>query len=295
MRRIGYIAVLLSVTIWSMAFVSSKILLEVLAPVSIVFLRYLLASIFFVVFMVVRKKSFKISRRDIPLFLGSAGIGIVVYFVAELEGLKRLQASTATLILALIPLAIIFVNRFTKTERLSNTKKFAGGGSIIGVAMVVGGDPTTGNLMGYLFMVIAVFSWVIYSYTTTALTRRYDEIKVTAYGAFITTFCFLPFFLTGNVDFSQVHILHWMHLLFLGVISSAIGFGLYNFALKEIGGTASSLAINLIPIITLGFGYAFLGETMNWIQLLGGLLIVILMGLTILDDVDKPVVVREHE
>ncbi len=295
MKKIGYIAVLLSVTIWSMAFVSSKILLEVLSPISIVFLRYFMASVFFVIVMVIRRKSFKISIKDIPLFMGSAGIGIVVYFLAELEGLKRLQASTATLILALIPLALIIVNRFTKTEKLSNTKKFASVGSIIGVAMVVGGDPTAGNFMGYLFMGIAVLSWVVYSFTTTTLTHRYDETKVTAYGAYITTLCFLPFFLSGDVDFTLVKTEHWMHLFFLGIVSSAIGFGLYNFALKEIGGTASSLAINFIPIITLVFGYIFLGETMNWVQLIGGFLIVVLMGFTIVDDVEKTLVVREHE
>lgn len=293
MKKLGYIAVFLSVSIWSMAFVSSKILLEVMSPMSIVFLRYLFASVFFIGIMIKSKRSFKVQREDISLFLSSALIGIVLYFIAELAGLERLKASTATLILALIPLVIILVNRFTKTEKLSNTKRLAVVGSIFGVAMVVGGESGTNDYIGFLYMGVAVFSWVVFSFQTTVLTHKYDETKVAAIQAFITLVAFLPFFLFEEVDFSSVELLHWSHLIFLGIVSSAIGFILYNYALKTIGGTVSSLVINFMPVITLGFGYIFLGETMTWIQMLGGLIIIGLMGLTIVDDVQ--VVVREHE
>lgn len=284
MKKLGYIAIFLSVTIWSLAFVSSKIVLDVFPPMVLVFYRYVFANIFFLGLMLARKQSFRVDKKDIPLFLSSGLIGITFYFIFELAGLQRLQASTSTLILALIPLVIIFVNMFTKTESLSRNKKIAVVGSIIGVGMVVGSDTSGNNLLGYLYMFGAVLSWVVFSFQTTKLTKKYDETKIAAVHAIVALISFTPAMFIYDVDYSKVESIHWLNILFLGIISSAIGFALYNYALKAIGGTVSSLVINFIPVITLGFGYIFLGETMTTIQLLGGLLIVGFMALTVLDD-----------
>lgn len=284
MKKLGYISIFLSVTIWSMAFVSSKIVLEVLPPMAIVFFRYVFANIFFLGLMIYKKQNFRIDKKDIPIFLSSSIIGIVVYFVAELAGLQRLQASTSTLILALIPLVIIFVNRFTKTEKLSTTKKVAVFGSIVGVALVVGGESGQNDYIGYFFMFIAVLCWVVFSFQTTKLTHKYDETKVAAIQALITLISFTPFIFVQDIDFAKVEFIHWANILFLGVIASAIGFVLYNTALRTIGGTVSSLVINFMPVITLGFGFIFLGETMSITQLFGGVLIMGFMAVTMMDD-----------
>jgi drug/metabolite transporter (DMT)-like permease len=121
----------------------------------------------------------------------------------------------------------------------------------------------------------------------------FDETKVAAIQGFITLIAFLPFFLFETPDYQSLTLVHWSHLVFLGVVSSGVAFILYNYALKTIGGTVSSLGINFIPVFTLFFGFIFLGETMNWIQILGGLLIIILMGFTIVEDNQE--VIREHE
>jgi len=293
MKKLGYISIFLSVTIWSLAFVSSKVVLEVMPPMSIVFFRYIFANIFFIILMTIRKQSFRVERKDIPLFLSSALIGITLYFVFELAGLQRLQASTSTLILALIPLVIIFVNRFTKTEKLSNTKRLAVVGSIIGVGMVVGSETSGNDLLGYLLMFGAVLAWVVFSFQTSKLTQKYDETKIAAVHSLVALVSFTPLFLMEDVDYTIIEPIHWMNIMFLGVISSAIGFALYNFALKTIGGTVSSLVINFIPVITLGFGYIFLNETMTLIQIAGGVLIMGFMTLTILDDFNV-VIRKEH-
>lgn len=294
MKKMGYIAIFLSVTIWSMAFVSSKIVLEVMPPLLIVFYRYCFAVVFFAILLRIKGKNFKVERQDIPLFLSSALIGISMYFVFELAGLQRLQASTTTLILSLIPLFIILVNRVTKTEMLNNTKRFAAIGSIAGVILVVGADVGNVDLLGYVFMFGAVLSWVVFSFQTSRLTKKYDETKIAAVHAVITLVSFVPSLFIYEVDYSIITMKHWMHVGFLGIISSAIGFALYNYALKEIGGTVSSLVINFIPVITLGFGYLVLGETMGWMQIVGGLMIMGFMAMTMLDDFNE-VIRREYE
>ena len=284
MKKLGYIAIFLSVTIWSMAFVSSKIVLEVMPPTVIVFYRYVFANLFFLGILILRKQNLKIDLKDLPLFMSSALIGITLYFVFELAGLQRLQASTSTLILALIPLVIIFVNRFTKTETLSRNKKLAVIGSIIGVALVVGSDGGEDNWLGYILMFGAVLSWVVFSFQTTRLTQKYDETKIATVHAIITLISFIPFMFFQDVDYSQVEAIHWLNIMFLGIVASAVGFVLYNYALRTIGGTVSSLVINFMPVITLVFGYFVLGETMTVTQLIGGFLIVAFMALTVIDD-----------
>ena len=66
-----------------------------------------------------------------------------------------------------------------------------------------------------------------------------------------------------------------IHLLYLGVCCSALGYIFYVHAVKRLGATISSAFLNLIPVVTVVCGYFILGEKVSWPQLAGMSLIMI--------------------
>lgn len=292
MRKFGYIAIFITAILWGISFISTKILLEIMVPSQIIFMRYFIANFAFVAIMITRKISFKVEKKDWWLFLATTFFGIVLYLIFEARGLERLNATTATLILSLIPIFIMFLNRFTKADQLTNRKRLAVIGSVIGVYLVVQGESGTNEFMGYIYMFLCVISWVFYTIYTNKLTEKYNEIKVAAVQSYIGSFFFLPVVFSNSFDLTVLDSIHWLHITFLGLACSAGAFTLYVYAVKVIGNTISSLVINFIPLVTLVAGYIFLGETLTTIQLVGGTIILSVMALAISDDKEIHVEIR---
>jgi len=286
MKRLGYLSVFATTLIWGFSFVSIKISLEVFSPTAIIFYSYILASLFFMGMMVKTKEGFKIDKADIFLLLKSSIFGVVLYFYAEIIGVDLLNASTASVILSLVPIVIMISNYFLYRERLSKVKMGAIFISVIGI-MILFSDSLSfqgEGLVGYISMFAAILLWAYFSGASAKLTKKYSELKISSFQSFIALLVFAPFMLFQQTDYSAVTYIHWMNILYLGLISSAVGFYLYVYSIKKIGATETSLFVNFIPVVTFFFGFLLLNETMKTNQIIGGLIIIIAMSYSVVSD-----------
>lgn len=284
MKKLGYFAILLAATIWGISFVSTKVLLEVFAPFQIMVFRYIFASALFLILLKIRKHKLTIEREDIKWFVLSAMFGVILYMVFEAYGLTYLNATTATLILAIIPVFIMFANRFMKSEVLTTRRRIAVAVSVLGVYLLVSGEGGSNQLIGYIFMLLAVISWVFYTFISNKLTTKYAELKVTGLQYLIATVLYSPMIFFQDINYADVTLNHWLNLIFLGFGSSAMAFYLYVISIKAIGNTIASLVINFVPVVTLVFGYIFLNEVLSTMELIGGAIILLSMAVAISDD-----------
>jgi len=286
MKKMGYIAILFTMVVWGLSYISIKIALEVFSPVALVFYRYVFASIFFIIFMKIKKESFKIDKEDLPLFLGSSLFGIALYFYFETMGVTYLSVSSASIILSLIPLVIMISNFLIHNERLNKTKIITLFASIIGIYLIVKNDTGgVNNIKGYFFMFLAVIFWAVFSELTSRLTEKYSELKTAATQTYMTLLMYLPLMFFQDIDYSVVYSYHWIHVIALGVISSAISFMLYVYAMRTIGTTESGLFVNFIPIVTIIFGFIVFGEMLSPLQILGAAVIIGTMTVMMIIDI----------
>jgi drug/metabolite transporter (DMT)-like permease len=66
----------------------------------------------------------------------------------------------------------------------------------------------------------------------------------------------------------------WAGLVYLGVPATSLAYCGYYHAIRRIGGVASGLFINLVPLFALLFGRLFLAEILHAGELAGGLLVI---------------------
>ena len=66
-----------------------------------------------------------------------------------------------------------------------------------------------------------------------------------------------------------------LHVLYLGIFCSAVGYTFYMYALDHLGVGTTTLYINLIPVVTVAASALFLQEQLGGKQIAGALLVIV--------------------
>ncbi len=278
-KLFALIAILFSVIFWGYSFVSTKIILEELPPITIAFLRQVIASVVLIIFLYIKKLFIKMPIKDILLLATSSLFGIVFYFLFENTGLKYTTASNASIIVAAVPIFTLISEylfyKFKVTKRVVSCVII----SIIGVVLVIfeqgSLDFSSGSIKGNILMIGAMISWVIYTIICKSFAEKYKGIVITAYQMIAASILFIPFTIPEISQWHSISTYSLFNLLYLALFCSALAYYLYNFSVKGLGATVSSMFLNLIPVVSIIGGVLVLGERISLFQIGGMLLIMI--------------------
>lgn len=265
------LAVLGAVVLWGASFSTMRIALQDLHPLSVMWLRMIIALA--CILPLYRTVSLSAYRKgDWKLLLAAVVFQPCLYFWLESAALGLTSSAQAGIISASVPLLVAVAAWMILKEPLST--RVVGGLllSVAGVAVLtLGGQatlsapsPLLGNSMEFLAMVCAAANMIIIR----ILGRRYDAWTLTVMQ--VVTGCL--FFSPGIAHLMDVpagtfdlHLI--LILVFLGAGVTLGAFSLYNWAITRMPASTASAHINLIPVVAVGCGFAFLGETMNPLQM----------------------------
>ncbi len=266
--------------IWGISFVASKYVLAYLTPLTYMALRFVLSAAALGGFAA-RLKGPRLRRREHLLVFATALAEPIAYFLFESYGLTFTTASKAALIVAATPAMVMVAARLFLKEAMTRRGILAVALSIVGIALVVGGDPTVawsepGSYLGDLLVLGSVLSAAVYIVFARFLTQSHSPVKITfyqiAWGALV--FVVLWAFQGPGDRVISLSPIAWMSMAFL-VLGATLGaFLLYNFALSRVPAGQAALFINAIPVVTAVAGWAFLGERLSALQIVGGCVVV---------------------
>ncbi len=276
---ISILFILLPVFFWGLSFISTKVLLREMPPISIAFFRQLIALIPLVVWGLVTGASFKIKPVDLLLLAGSCFFGIVLYFIFENNGLRLTTASTASMIVAAVPVFTLITEALFFKMKISARMVLCIAVSILGVYLVISVngrlDFSSGTFLGNMLMMGAMASWVIYTIMSRRLGSRYSSLVITLYQTALSSALFIPFILPEIKSWKPLSAIALINLIYLGVFCSAISYFSFLYAMKKLGTAVSSAFLNLIPVVSVAAGFLILGERLFLIQYLGMILILL--------------------
>lgn len=276
----GYIAIMIAVIAWGISFLNTKIAIQALGAMTLCFSRFSMALIILSIIAFISKKDLRIKKKDIKYFLLAGGVGITVYFYFESTGVKYISPSSASLVLASLPIATILAETVFDRKKLNMKMVLGGIISLIGVGIVISSDLdlknifASGELKGYIMMFCAIGAWVVYSLSTRVLFNKYSQFTIIYYQFVFGVALALPFAFLENNSIELINSTVIMNVIMLGIFSSTIGFFAYNYSMKVLGVSKSSLFINFIPIVTIVVSYFYYGSLVGIRQILGGILII---------------------
>ncbi len=272
----------LTVIFWALAFPFIRIGLEELSPINLTIMRLFVACIVFLIFLITLPNKFsKLKKKDIiPIFL-LGFLGIIVYHLGLNYGEQYISPSTASLIIATIPIFIVILATIFLKEKITSTIILGVIISSIGVVIIsTVGRPTTILEIRYIFGAVAVLIGALvgagYTIVGKKLLIRYSPLSLTVYAFLFGSLGLIPFI--SNSLFEQVTALSitgWSIVIFLGVCPTVIGYLLWYVALEI--KTASELGVYLyfVPVLATIFSYVLLQENITWLFILGGALVIL--------------------
>ncbi len=265
------LAVFGAVLLWGASFSTMRIALEDLHPWSVMWLRMVIALV--CILPLYRTVSMSAYRRgDWKLLLPAVVFQPCLYFWFESSALGLTTSAQAGIISASVPLLVAVAAWMILKEPMS-TRVTAGlllsvaGVTVLtlaGQATESAPSPLLGNSLEFLAMVCAAANMILIR----ILGRRYDAWTLTVMQVVTGSIFFSPGLAhlmevpAGTFDTQLVLI-----LVFLGAGVTLGAFSLYNWAITRMPASTASAHINLIPVVAVGCGFAFLGETMNLVQM----------------------------
>jgi drug/metabolite transporter (DMT)-like permease len=277
-NSLGIPAVLFAVFVWGISFVSTKVVLKDLPPLSIAFFRQFVALVPLLILMRLKKESFRLKKGELLTFIFATLFGIVLYFFFENRALTMTSASNASMIAAAVPVFALITEGMARRTRIQLPVALCIAASFIGVYFVIfeGGKPDfeSKSFLGNVLMLGSMLSWIIYTFISRKLGESYSSLKMTTLQSILSIPLFIPFILNEIKLWKAPSTIGLLNLVFLGVFCSALAYVFYLYGIQTLGPILPSALLNLIPVVTILAGSILLSEELSIFQILGAVLII---------------------
>lgn len=281
----GYLLAVAAAVLWATLGILGKFLYRYGAdPLTVVTIRAIIAfTTLAAILAVVDRRLLRINRRDIPFFALYGLVGVTFNYASYFYALRWTTVTTAVILLYTYPALVTLLAALFLGERLSWMKGLALGLTFVGCCLVVQGyDPGALrlNLYGVLFGLGAGATAAVYSLFGKKALQRYDSWTAVCYafgfGALFLIILRSPqAVLTVNYPWPA-----WATILALAWFPTLLAYALFTTSMKYIEASKASITATLEPVVASLLAYLFLGEVMEWPQLVGmGLVLGGIVGL----------------
>ncbi len=281
---IVHIAGVIAMVFWGMSFVWSTQVYQNLNPTATIFLRLVVATVFFTAILFTFRLNEKVKKEHLGLFALAAMFEPFLYFIFEGYGLKNTSPVIGSAIIAMIPLVTPIAARIFLKERLTPMNIVGFIVSFVGVIVLLLNKDLefTASPKGILFLSGAVLVAVGYSIALIKLTKLYKPLTITWIQNIIGMLYFAPMVIIMErfqpSNFANVSG-YIVPLACLGVFCSAVAYALWAFTFSRLGASRANVYSNLIPVFTAIFSYLLAMEEMTLFKIIG--IVVVVCGLVL--------------
>lgn len=275
-----HIAGVIAMIIWGLSFIWSTQVYRNLNPTATIFLRLVIATIFFTAILFIFKLNEKVERKHLGLFALAAMFEPFLYFIFEGYGLKSTSPIIGSAIIAMIPLVTPIAATIFLKEKLTPMNILGFIISFLGViVMLMNKDlEFVASPKGVIFLFCAVLVAVGYSISLAKLTKLYKPLIITWMQNIIGMIYFIPLTIIMEQfepsNFANVSG-YIVPLVCLGVFCSAIAYSLWAFAFSRLGASKANVYSNLIPVFTGIFSFILGIEALSYNKILGIVFVVV--------------------
>jgi drug/metabolite transporter (DMT)-like permease len=274
---LGSIYLALASSIWGGMYVVVKIVVSVIPPLELVWMRYLVAIVALLVIGLITRQKWQIDKRHFLIIIVIGIIGNAISIVTQETGTMLSSAQMGAIITSSTPAFMVIFARLLLKERLTLKKGLSVCLATIGVFLIVGvGHVNFSSKLGGISLLIAALTWALMSVLVKRVPSNYSQIVVTTYSILIALIVLTPFVLPRlhAINISQLtHPNIWGGVLYLGIISTACGFLLWNRGLQMLNASSGGLFFFFQPVVGTLLGWLILGENIGVTFWIGSILI----------------------
>ncbi|MBI3786947.1 MAG: DMT family transporter [Ignavibacteriales bacterium] len=263
------VALFVTLLLWASAFAGIRVALHGYSPIELAAFRYIVASAAFGLFALIRGARIP-ERKDLLRLTIIGGLGIAVYNIALNYGEISVSAGAASFIVSTIP---VFTTVFSISFLRENVKLLHWFGMAIalaGVGIIALGGGGLRFDSGALLILVAAVSSSLYNVLQKPLLAKYGALNVVSYAMWIGTILLLPFAsnlpkIVKNASTSET-----LAVIYMGIFPAAIAQLCWSYVLARTQVSRISIAIFLVPLMTIVIAFFWIGEIPTLFTVVGG-------------------------
>jgi len=277
----SYLLLILTTLFWAGNFVLGRAMHLVLPPIIMAELRWALALIILLPFLIprlIKHKTVILTNWKILTILSIFSVTCFNTFIYI--GLTSTNASNATILQSAIPIFILILSALWLKERVSIQQWLGVTISLIGVLMLI----TQGKLsnllslsfnLGDIYILVGVLSWAIYSILLRWRPAELDGFTFFGVTVLLGAIILLPF---SVVEFYFANAIVWESkmtytVVYMAIFPSILAYIFWNKGVADLGAVKAGLFIHLMPLFGLLLSSLFLNERIYTFHIVGILLI----------------------
>lgn len=247
--------------------------------------RAVIATVILLIYKLIRREGLPLRqiRSDIlPLLFSGAAIGF--NWVLLFEAYRYTSVSVATLCYYFCPVLVMVLSPFLFKERVTVKQCVCFAFATAGLVLIIGARSSGGEkeLLGIILGLGAacLYAFIVLMNKRITTVSGVDKTIYQFFGVIVVLAVYVPF--TGGFHIGELDSGGLINLFILGAVHTGLAYGLYFSAVGKLSGQKIALLSYIDPLVAVIVSIAFLQESITWLQLVGGALI---LGFTLLNEI----------
>jgi drug/metabolite transporter (DMT)-like permease len=273
-----YLLLTLTSLFWSLNWVIGKAIVGHVTPLTLTFIRWLVAAVALLLFAWPQVRAhWPMVRRHWKFILRMGFWGTGLHNAFAYVGLQFTTATNGVILNSSIPILIILLGWLVYRDSLTRLQSLGVVISLAGVlAVLTGGDLTVLAQLelnkGDLIVLAGMVFWAAYTVFLREKPEELPGIVLLACCACVGVLLLAPLmllefaFFEGHVEFTLATV---GAMLYVGLFPSFLGYIFWNRAVAEVGSNVAGIFVHLMPVFGSILAWMFLGEGIRVYHLVG--------------------------
>lgn len=279
----GFIYILITAFAFSTMEIVGKMVSNQFNPFQLTFIRFLIGGLFLLPFALkeIKKRQLSLKLNDFLFFALTGIAGILVSMSFFQLAVLYTKASTVAVIFStnsifIIPLAWMFLK-----EKLDKNTLIALFISVVGILLIFNPFSTNPDMRGISLAVVAAVTFALFGVLGKTRISKYGGLILNSFSFLIGDLLLLIFLLIFKVPvFSGIESSNILHILYLGIFVTGIGYLCYFEAMKHTSAITASMVFFIKPALAPILSLLLLREEIS-MNTVAGILCIIAASLLI--------------
>jgi drug/metabolite transporter (DMT)-like permease len=266
--------------IWTINFIVGKIALRHLPALTLVSFRLVLAAIVMsAIYLATPPRRPRLDKGDGLTFVILGIVGVVLNQGGFTYGLNFTTVGHSAIIIAIAPVIVLLLARFSGLELISRRKAFGIALCFAGAVFLATENGVTSfgatTIKGDLVTLQSVFAYSIFVVLAKKVAHKYDTVTMNFFNFAVAGVALLPLAIHEaiHLDWRSVGWAGWAGLTYMSVLASVTAYMIYYWALRHMEASRLAATTYIEPVLVLILGFFILGERLTMHVAIGGALV----------------------
>jgi drug/metabolite transporter (DMT)-like permease len=277
-RRTAFLKTLFAVIVWGASFIATKVVIQELAPIAVVWMRFAMGVVILGAAVMLRGQWQLPAKQDLPLFLLLGFLGIALHQWLQSNGLLTAQASTTAWIVATMPAFIALLGWAALKEPMGPVRWMGILLAAVGGLLVITRGDLASLRLGQLgspgdfLILLSAPNWAVFSVLSRPSLQKHPPARMMFYvmllgWLLVSVLCFAGPGVEGVLSLTAQG---WIALAFLGVFCSGLAYIFWYDALGSLPASQVGVFLYIEPLVGVLAAATILEELLTWTSAAGG-------------------------